>query len=464
MVGSYSTASAPMCGEFFHWERSARGIDTIEALMVVASAEECGSTPLSPRHDRPRPVGRSDDRCDRVSTSALCLCSECRLLVLASIRIAVGTIGGETRGPLPRLTRRRVCAQLPSAEGLMDPEVDDQAAQPHTTDDAQGHSPARKLRSWIVRLRWPALAIGLVMAGAGVTYLVAPPVVVSNEAIVVNPADLDAALQRTTLPMPSLLGLNRDVAQTVLLDSGLDGVAVKVVERPSAGPAAQVVEQQPPAGTATVDNIELVVSVPVPMPAVIGSNLADARPQLEQLGAVVEIVTRFDPAVPKNQVLDSNPKPGESVPALASLTVADPGDALTLASVRSVDDSNCDTVSSVTVNGNAVGDSVTCDSGSKPAFVEYSVSRQAAAFEAVVGTDDRGRTGAARVVVFGDGRELAAADVWLGHSVPLRADLNGIMRMHVEVTTADRKQHPTVVLGDGRLLGLPQGLDAIADQ
>lgn len=346
----------------------------------------------------------------------------------------------------------------------MNPELNDQPAQPHTSNDSKTPNTARNLHSWIVRLRWPALVVGLVMAGAGVTYLIAPPMVVSNEAIVVNPADLDAALQRTTLPMPSLLGLNRDVAQTVLLDSGLDGVAVKISERPAAGPAAQVVEQHPPAGTASVDKIEMVVSVPASMPAVVGTNLVDARPQLEQIGAVVEIVTRFDPAVPKNQVLDSTPKPGEPVPTLASLTVADPGDALTLTSVRSVDDSYCDTVSSAMVNGNAVGDSVTCDSGSKLAFVEYSVSRQAAAFEALIGTDDRGRTGAARVVVFGDGREVAATDVWLGHSVPLRVDLNGVMRMRIEVTTADTEENPTVVFGDGRLLGLPQGLDAIADR
>lgn len=340
----------------------------------------------------------------------------------------------------------------------------EQPTHPGNVEGAIEVARTRKRLGWIARLRWPALVIGLLMAGAGMAYLVAPPVVVSDAAIVVNPADLDAAQQRVTLPMPSLLGLNRDVAQTVLLDSGLGGVTVKTSEQPAAGPAAMVIEQQPPAGAETVNEIELVVSVPAPMPAVIGTNLAEARPQLEQLGAVVEVVTRFDPAAPKNHILDSTPKPGEPTPTIASVTVADPGDALTLSSVRSVDDERCDTVSSATVNGNAVGDSITCSSGSKLAFAEYSVSRQAAVFEATVGTSDRGRTGAARVVVFGDGRELAAVDVWLGQSVPLRVDVNGIMRMRIEVTTADTKQNPTVVLGDARLLGLPQGLDLIADQ
>lgn len=300
--------------------------------------------------------------------------------------------------------------------------------------------------------------------GAGLTYLLVPPVLVSDNAIVVDPAQLNAAQLRDAQPMPSVLGLNRDVARTVLEDAGLGGVKVSVVEMPAAGPTEMVVAQKPAAGTESVGEIVLSVSVPASMPTLVGQALADGRSQLERLGAVVEIVPQFNPSVPKNQILDSNPKPGEPIPTVASLTVGDPGDALTLAGVSSIDKDRCSTVKSATVNGAAVGQSVTCDPSSKLAFVEYSLSRQAAALEAVLGTDDRGRTGAAHVVVLGDGRELAAADVWLGQSVPIRADLNGVMRLRIEVTTADTKQNPTVVLGDAKLLGLPQGLDAIAAQ
>lgn len=325
-----------------------------------------------------------------------------------------------------------------------------------------GVSSGRRLN--LVRWRWPAIVVGLLLCGSALTYLLVPPMVVAEKAITVNPSDLLAARDRQAQPMPSLLGLNRDIAQTVLSDAGLGGVRVAVREQAAAGPIAMVIAQKPSAGTASVSEIELIVSVPAPMPNVVGSSLQDGRSKLEQLGTVVQVVPRFNPAMPKNQILESTPKAGEPIPTVASLVVADPGDALTLASVKSVDRDDCSTTKSVTVNGVSVGDSVDCDSGKQPAYIEYSLSRGAAALEAVVGTNDRGRTGAAHVVILGDGRELAATDVWLGHSVPLRADLTGVMRMRIVVTTDDTKQNPTVVVGDAKLLGLPDGLNAIAAQ
>lgn len=317
---------------------------------------------------------------------------------------------------------------------------------------------------WLIRLRRPAIALGLLLVGAGLTYLLVPPTIVADQAVQVKPADLIDAVEREAQPMPSLLGLNRDVAQTVLADAGLGAAKVTFVDAPAAGPVGMVITQKPAAGTASVDQIELTVSVPAPMPEVVGRPMQDVRSQLEQLGAVVEVVPQFNPSVPKNQVIDVTPKTGEIMPTVVSLVVGDPGDALTLASVNSVDRDDCGTVDSATVNANSVGNSVQCEPSSSAAYVEYSLSRQAAAMEATVGTDDRGGRGPAHVLVLGDGRELAVADVWLGQSVPIRADLNGVVRLRIEVTTSDSKQAPTVILGDARLLGLREGLDAIAVQ
>ncbi|HTM83745.1 MAG TPA: PASTA domain-containing protein [Mycobacterium sp.] len=332
--------------------------------------------------------------------------------------------------------------------------VDDSTVEP--APQAQPNRP-----SWLIRLRWPTLIVGLLLTGGALTYLLVPPMVVADKAITVNPDDLIAAQQQNAEPMPSVLGLNRDIAQTVLADAGLSEVTVTIDEKPAAGPVARVVSQTPSAGTASVQEIVLTVSTPAPMPDVVGRPMLDVRSELEQLGAVVEIVPRFDPAVPKNQIVDVSPKPGEPMPTVVSLMVGDPGDALTLASASPVDRSNCGTLASATVNGTAVGDSITCDSGKKTAFIEYALSRHAAGLETVVGTSDSGRTGAAHLVILGDGRELASADVWLGQSVPIRADLTGVLRLRIEVTTEDTRQNPTVILGDARLLGLPDDLDAI---
>jgi hypothetical protein len=52
--------------------------------------------------------------------------------------------------------------------------------------------------------------------------------------------------------------------------------------------------------------------------------------------------------------------------------------------------------------------------------------------------------------------------VGLGHSEPIRVDLRDVLRLRIETTTGDADHAPDVVLGDARLLGLKEGLDAIA--
>ncbi len=314
----------------------------------------------------------------------------------------------------------------------------------------------------LIRYRWLLLSIGSMLLGAGLTYLLIPPTIVSGNGIEVNPSDLIAAQQRETQPMPSVLGLDRDVAHTVLDDAGLAGVRADVVERPAAGPVAMVLAQRPSPGTDPVTSIELTVSTPAAMPDLLGKTVSEGRAQLEQLGAVVEIAPRFDPTVPKGQILDATPRPGETMPTVVTLTVGDPGDALTLASVSHVERDDCRTVDSASVNGQPVGDSLRCTPGRDPAYIEYSLARNAATLEALIGTDDRGGTGAATITILGDGRVLSSTPVSLGHSEPVRVDLNGVMRLRIEVATPETKQRPTAILGDARLLGLPQGLDAIA--
>ena len=306
--------------------------------------------------------------------------------------------------------------------------------------------------------------VGLLLLGGGLTYLLIPPTIVGDTAIEVDPNELIAAEQREVEPMPSVLGLDRDVAQTVLGDAGLGGVTTSVVERPAAGPVGMVLSQKPSPGTDPVSAIELTISTPAAMPEVTGKVLGEGRSQLEQLGAVVEIVPRFDPAVPKGQILDVSPKVGETMPTVVTLTIGDPGDALTLASISQVERDDCRTIDSASVNGNPVGDSVRCTPGRDPAYIEYSLARHAAALEALVGTDDRGGTGTGTVTILGDGRVLSSATVAHGRSEPIRVDVTGVMRLRIEATTPDANQRPTVILGDARLLGLPEGLDAIAAQ
>ncbi|MDQ2628982.1 PASTA domain-containing protein [Mycolicibacter senuensis] len=313
-------------------------------------------------------------------------------------------------------------------------------------------------------MKWPALVTGLLLAGAAITYLLIPPMIVGDKAVKIDPADLVAAQQRQSQPMPSLLGLQRDIAQTVLADAGLADRKTTVVEQPAAGPVGLIVSQQPSVGTADVDGIELTVSSPAPMPELVGKNAGEGRTALEKLGAVVQTQRRVDPGVPRGQIVETIPAAGEIMPTVVTLAVADPGDALTLASVRGVTSSSCSAATGGTVNGKPVGDSVVCKPGSKPAGIEYNLARNAMAFEATVGTDDAKGAGGATVKIFADDQPLATVGVGLGHSEPVHVDLSGRLRLRIEVSTDDPDRAPTVVLGDARLLGLPEGLDVIAGQ
>jgi hypothetical protein len=341
-----------------------------------------------------------------------------------------------------------------------DPSPSPEPAVPDTVPEA-----TRSRIGWIVKWRWPVLCVSLILVGSGLTYLLVPPsIVASEQPIVVDPGGLAQAQQRVAQSMPSLLGLNKDVAGAALYDAGLGDLKITMVSRPAAGPVDLVLTQKPSPGTGSVSDIELTVSTPAMMPDVMGQNLKDARAGLEALGAVVEVVKRFDPTLPKDQIVDVVPKAGEVMPTVVTLTVADPGDALTLAMVNDVDSDSCGSLDSATMAGKPVTESIYCDTGEDPAYIEFAVSRNAAAFEAEIGTDDRGRTGGATVSVIGDGRVLSTTQVGLGISQHVVVPIGDVLRLRIEVTTGDTKQNPKVLLGDARLLGLPQGLDVIASQ
>jgi hypothetical protein len=307
------------------------------------------------------------------------------------------------------------------------------------------------------------LVIGLLLVGASLTYLLIPPTIVGDNAIKVDPAELIAAQHGAAQPMPSLLGLNRDVAQTVLADAGLGGIKITFNDRAAAGPLGLVLAQKPSAGAGGVGEIELTVSTPAQMPDVVGKDVVDGRKALEQLGAVVQIERRVDPTAPRGQIMQSTPPAGQVMPTVVSVAVSDPGDALTLATVRAVNSDYCEDISAgEMVNGKTVGQSVQCRPGKNPAVIEYAVSRNAAALEAMVGTNDRGGTGGATVRILGDGRVLATVNVGIGHSEPIRVDLRDVLRLRIETVTSDQEHSPKVVLGDARLLGLKEALDAIA--
>lgn len=308
-------------------------------------------------------------------------------------------------------------------------------------------------------LRWSALVVGLLLIGGGIGYLVPPrsgghdnPVTLPSEAFAVDAHGGS---------MPSVVGLSKVTARAALTTAGVSG-DIEFVERGAAGPVGTVLEQKPEAGKTSDGRIQLVVSTPLPMPAVAGKAGDEVRISLENLGAVVAVERVVAPESASGTVLEADPAEGTPIPSVVTLKVADPGDAISLSTVSSVESSSCSTSSSNSVNGTTVQNNVTCRAGSSEASVEYALSRNAALFEAGIGTDDRAGTGTATVRVFADGRLVKTVDTALGKSTDVKVDMRDVLRMKIVVTTRDSDNAPTVVLGDAKLRGSTAGLDQIA--
>ncbi|MFC0315387.1 PASTA domain-containing protein [Gordonia phosphorivorans] len=309
-------------------------------------------------------------------------------------------------------------------------------------------------------LRWTALVLGLLLIGWSAGYLLMPRTATADQISIPKEA-FDRTATRGD--MPSLVGLNRDTATAALGDAGISGIPVEYADRPAAGPPGTVIGQTPAAGIAVDERIVLTVSVPAPMPDIVGQPNREARSALEDLGAIVTITTAVDPAATAGAVLRTEPAAGTTMPLSVTMVVADPGDALSLSTVSSVDSSSCSTSRSSSVAGRTLANNLTCTPGSsKKAEVEYAINRNATVFEATVGTDDTEGTGRATVTVFGDGRPLKTLTVNLGKSEDIRVDVRNVMRLGIVVTADGGDQSPTVVLGDARLRGSADGLDQIA--
>lgn len=327
--------------------------------------------------------------------------------------------------------------------------------------DASG-TPRRE-HPWIRRLRWPALVIGLLLVGGAGSYLLLPPTTVSSDTPVqVDPNQLLANRSRTAQPMPSILGLERPIAAAVLGDAGIGADRVAVIEKPAAGPAGIVLRQTPAAGAATDGAVSLTVSTPALVPDVTGRPEADGRRAIEELGAVVRVVRDVNFDAPHGTVLAVEPPVGQPSSTVVTVHVADAGDALTLSKVRPVK-SDCSGATDVTADGRTYANAVTCTSrAGKTVAAEYALSRGAAALETAVSTADRDGTGRATVTFFADDRPVSTTSIGLGRTENVRVDTRGVLRLRIEVTTGDKDQAPTVVLGDARLIGSTDSLDVIA--
>ncbi len=317
----------------------------------------------------------------------------------------------------------------------------------------------RTARPWLRPVAWVAGALGLLLVGATAGQLLFPRTVVEPGAVPTVVAEPIA----TAAPVaPDVLGLDEATARRVLSDAGL-AVEVVTTTAPAAGPEGLVVAQDPLPGDEPGPTVTLTLATTIAVPAgAVGVGVEEARTVLESLGAVVRVTRTVDPTAREGVVLSADPAPGQPLGTTVTLVVAEAGEGVLLTQLRRVDSTSCSSVSEGTINGAVVQDSVVCDEPSsepRTAGASWVLARSGSVLEATLGMLDRGEQGTAVLRVIGDDRLLSETPVAYGGTAPLRVDVRGVLRVRIEVQITGGD--PTVVVGDGRVVGTAEQVAAL---
>ena len=123
--------------------------------------------------------------------------------------------------------------------------------------------------------------------------------------------------------MPSVVGFSLDDAK---IRVATDGLTVTTVERNADDPKGVVIAQSPAGGSFAGDStrVRLVVSrgpPPVPIPDVRTLSPEDAQARLEQAGFLVTVDRPNNETVPYNDVIDTDPAIGGTLPRDSEITL-----------------------------------------------------------------------------------------------------------------------------------------------
>ncbi len=180
------------------------------------------------------------------------------------------------------------------------------AARSQSEQIEEYYEPPSRTGMFVIMLA--ILLVGMV----GLIYYIAGQIQANNEEQDVN-GDLELA------EVFNVVGEDLNTAANRLRNEGFT-VEIEPVEDAEGDPN-RVIRQDPEAG-AEVDPLETVVTLfyvepeeIIQVPPLVGLALSDAQDVLRQSGLSAEITREFSDTVPVDQVIDTNPKPGDPVPA-----------------------------------------------------------------------------------------------------------------------------------------------------
>ena len=316
-------------------------------------------------------------------------------------------------------------------------------------------------------LRWASLVVGLLLVGAALSYLFAPPVAAPEKVVTIQggAASADEASQARQ-GMPSVTGLSLETLRAVMRDAGAADVEIVTKSAPAPGPAGRITAQDPAAGAPITERVTVTTSSPLTMPDVTGKDFTAVRADLQGQGAVVRATPVIKPGAKIGTVLASVPAAGENVPTVVTLSVADPGQALSLSDLDDTDASECYGSRSITFGNQSDLTGITCSlSGEGETYAEYALDGNALSFAFTLGFDADAGRGSATVRVLGDGKQMASVQV-SEKPQQQRIDVTDVRTLRIEVTgNATAVDNPPIIaFGDAVLQGRPDQIDALAGQ
>jgi hypothetical protein len=381
----------------------------------------------------------------------------------------------DSPAPTPEVTEPPTVTEPPAAlqwaegtvpvDGTVQMEVTE---QPDGTVPADGEatSPPPKRR----RIPWKRLAlVGVVLVTLGVfTVGVATGWALGSRSagatgdttteVIAAPTDASGGVP----VLPDVRGLLLVDAQQAVVDAGLPLDVVQTADAPSALAAGTVLRQDPVGGTTKVSKVTLYVSVPGAVPDLVGRNADEARTALLALGAQFEQEQVFDPGAAEGTVLALDPPAGSPLASTITVTVAGPAASIFLADLSPVE-GGC-SKDDTSINGTNFPNSLVCSAGSYESTTSYLVNRVTTSLDMTVGISDDSDTDVkVHMVVFGDGRPVAAVDVGYGQSQSISVPTTNVLRLDIRYT-ATGEGSGRLALGDARVTGSPEGISSLDTQ
>ena len=203
------------------------------------------------------------------------------------------------------------------------------------------------------------------------------------------------------------------------------------------------------------------------MPDLIGQDAEEAGAELEDLGAIVRSVQRYEVGADTGTVLALAPEPGTDLSSEVEIEVAAPSSSVFLASVPLVEGS-CSR-GEVAVDGQEHPDALTCRIRGDEVEHAWVLSRAVARVEGTIGVPDTGSSDAAVTVeIVVDGETIDTVTTSYGQPATIDVPVSEALRLTFrssEVGEDDDGSTPNteLVIAEVRLVGGSSDLDRLRD-